>query len=193
MNNEDKQRDDYGLPINMRGCVTGRTSSAEPNESNTPKSGYWPVQSENGDVDRGFIDGVRVTKGEAGYKPTDNSDLIALLKLATKVTKEGQPVKYDGCSGGMSAFWRAVFKRPPPWEGCCDEHDQPYAAGGTRRDRLTADDKLRACVEAKGHPIWAFLMFWGVRFGGHPLWPFPWRWGFSKKWYTPYEYPDYKD
>ena len=39
--------------------------------------------------------------------------------------------KYDGCSGGMSWAWRFLFRKNPPWEGCCDVHDQPYAKGGT--------------------------------------------------------------
>lgn len=94
--------------------------------------------------------------------------------------------KYDGCSGGMSAGWRVLFKKAPPWEGCCDKHDQPYAQGGTRLERLEADIELRKCVSENGHPIWAALMYYAVRVGGHPLLPTPWRWGFLQQYPTPY-------
>ncbi len=123
---------------------------------------------------KGNIDDVRVTKGASRYP-------------------EEPPVKYDGCSGGMSFFWKKLTGKPPPWEGCCDAHDQPYAKGGTRSDRLEADSKLRKCVSDNGHPIWAFLMYYGVRMGGSPRFPFPWRWGFNKPYYTPYEDPNYND
>ena len=87
--------------------------------------------------------------------------------------------QYDGCSGGMSLAWRWLFKCPPPWEGCCDAHDQPYAEGGTASQRKAADVHLLRCVIATGHPWWAVLMFIMVRLGGVPWLPLPWRWGFS--------------
>lgn len=89
--------------------------------------------------------------------------------------------KYDGCSGGMSVMWRKLFKKPPPWEGCCDIHDQPYAQGGTKEQRKDADLDLMVCVAGSGHPIWAFLMWAAVRIGGVPWLPTPWRWGFKTK------------
>lgn len=93
--------------------------------------------------------------------------------------------KYDGCSGGMSALWKKIFKSPPPWEGCCDIHDQPYAKGGTVKQRIKADVDLMICVILSGHPILAFVMWAFVRFGGVPWLPTPWRWGFATKnrWY----------
>ena len=94
--------------------------------------------------------------------------------------------KYDGCSGGMSKTWRKVLGKNPPWEGCCDVHDQPYARGGSWLDRLIADIELLACMWKGGHPFWALVMFIGVRIGGVPFLPTPWRWGFNTKryWYT---------
>ena len=99
--------------------------------------------------------------------------------------------KYDGCSGGMSRFWRWLWRVNPPWEGCCDVHDQPYAKGGTWLDRLFADINLLCCVWSGGHPLWAVAMFLGVRFGGVPWLPSPWRWGFEtpRYWYTDYVTP----
>lgn len=88
----------------------------------------------------------------------------------------------DGCSGGMSSIWRALFCKAPPWEGCCNEHDEEYAKGGTRRDRARSDARLLGCVANNGHPVWAILMWIAVRIGGHPALPFPWRWGFSGRW-----------
>lgn len=101
--------------------------------------------------------------------------------------------KYDGCSGGMSKAWRKLFGKAPPWEGCCDVHDQPYAKGGTFVERLFADIELLLCVAmpdkskgTKGHPFWALAMFIAVRIGGVPWLPFPWRWNFEGRsyWYT---------
>ena len=87
-------------------------------------------------------------------------------------------IKYDGCSGGMSKAWRWLFDAPPPWEGCCDRHDQPYTQGGTAKQRFEADIALLRCVAQVGHPWWAIAMFIAVRLGGGPYLPTPWRWGF---------------
>ena len=89
--------------------------------------------------------------------------------------------KYDGCSGGMSAIWGKLFNSTPPWEGCCDIHDQPYAKGGTVEQRKQADINLMVCVAQSGYPLWAVAMWCAVRFGGVPWLPMPWRWGFSTK------------
>lgn len=115
--------------------------------------------------------------------------------LNTKRSDRLKPFKSDGCSGGMSTFWRKVFGRPPPWEGCCETHDIPYHTGGTRTYRLESDLMLMFCVmnKRKGCGYWmsyayialGLLMFLAVRIGGHPLLPFPWRWGFG------YSYPKY--
>ena len=98
-----------------------------------------------------------------------------------------EEVKYDGCSGGMSDAWRKVFKHRPPWESCCDAHDQPYAKGGTAKERADADLQLMLCVARNGHPLWAVTMWVAVRVGGHPLLPTPWRWGFKQKYPSRYK------
>lgn len=85
----------------------------------------------------------------------------------------------DGCSGGMSVLWRKVLGSPPPWETCCFKHDEAYAVGGTKHQRLKADLKLAGCVVANGHPFWAAAMFAAVRLFGGPHWPLSWRWGFK--------------
>lgn len=89
------------------------------------------------------------------------------------------PFTTDGCSGGMTAAWRAVYRKDPPWNGLCVEHDKAYWVGGTVKARRAADRVLMAGVVMNGHPIWAFLMWASVRIGGHPLLPFSWRWGYG--------------
>jgi len=70
----------------------------------------------------------------------------------------------------MSWAWRKITGHGPPWEACCDEHDVFYAQGGSEADRLFADMRLLACVHAKGHPIWARIIFVGVSLGGWAHW-----------------------
>lgn len=38
----------------------------------------------------------------------------------------------NGCGGAgeISRAWRSVLGTPPPWEGCCDQHDLAYSQGG---------------------------------------------------------------
>lgn len=89
------------------------------------------------------------------------------------------PFTTDGCSGGMTLMWRAVFGQRPPWDDLCIEHDRAYWAGGTVEQRRVADRTLMAGVVTNGHPLWAFLMWASVRIGGHPLLPLSWRWGYG--------------
>jgi hypothetical protein len=81
----------------------------------------------------------------------------------------------------MTALWRVLARRDPPWKDCCVEHDRQYWPGGTAAERRAADALLRTCVAARGYPVWAVLMWAGVRIAGHPLLPFPWRWGYGWK------------
>jgi hypothetical protein len=114
---------------------------------------------------------------------------------------ELKPFTTDGCSGFMSFVWRLVFRKSPPWEGCCLAHDQAYWQGGPTELRLAADKDLRRCVAGKGHPYWAALMFIAVRIGG-PWWlPFPslrrhrraWHFSFFEvRWGYGWPYPRYK-
>lgn len=89
------------------------------------------------------------------------------------------PFTTDGCSGHI---YRNMFRKDPPWQGCCVEHDKLYWSGGSRHQRWDADIELMVCVARKGHPIVAFFMWLGVRFGGHPILPLPWRWGYGWEW-----------
>lgn len=78
---------------------------------------------------------------------------------------------------------------PDKWHPFCEEHDLAYWKGGTRRDRLNADRKLKAAIKESGHPCISEIYFIGTRFGGTPYLPTPWRWGFGKKYPSGYEKP----
>lgn len=92
-----------------------------------------------------------------------------------------KPFVTDGCSGGMSWFWKHVLHKKLPWERACVVHDKRYWIGGTREMRRKADCELMGHVAISGHPVWAVLMYIAVRIGGSPWLPFPWRWGFGWK------------
>jgi hypothetical protein len=92
----------------------------------------------------------------------------------------------DGCSGGLTATWRLIFRKDPPWNDLCIEHDRRYWRGGPVEDRRSADRALMAGVTMAGHPIFGFIMWVAVRIGGHPLIPLPWRWGYG--WKYPHSY-----
>jgi hypothetical protein len=91
----------------------------------------------------------------------------------------------DGCSGGLSLFWRILFRESPSFEHCCVTHDFAYWRGGTSDERERADAVLWRCVTLIGRPTWAWIMWAGVRPGGHPGLPFPWRWGYGNH-YRPF-------
>ena len=93
----------------------------------------------------------------------------------------------DGCSGGMSWAWRKFLRGPPPWEECCVKHDFAYWRGGFWKDRRNADLELMSCVRKNGHPVWAIIMYIGVRIGGSPIWPVSWRWGYGWQYTGRYE------
>ncbi len=102
--------------------------------------------------------------------------------------KPDYPFTTDGCSGGMSAFWRLIFRCAPPWEDLCIAHDKAYWKGGSRHERLKADRELLIGVIESGYPLIGFLMYYSVRFGGHPILPLPWRWSYGWKWLSRTDY-----
>lgn len=94
---------------------------------------------------------------------------------------ELRPFTTDGCSGGMTALWQLIFRKPPPWNELCVKHDLAYWRGGSAADRRNADAELLAGVAHNGHPVFAILMWLAVRPGGHPWLPLSWRWGYGYK------------
>jgi hypothetical protein len=73
----------------------------------------------------------------------------------------------------------------PPWEDCCEAHDEYYWRGGTWLDRLRADIGLYECIRASTTEFRAWLYFTGVRLGGSPLWPTTYRFGYRDPWWPP--------
>lgn len=65
---------------------------------------------------------------------------------------------------------------------CCVVHDFAYWCGGSDEQRAAADQAMRRCLMALGHPRLSGWMYLGVRLGGHPWLPFPWRWGYGWDW-----------
>lgn len=111
--------------------------------------------------------------------------LIALLATFLTVNTTAQEIvtaaaqnlpknfKSDGCS----LFPDGAYRH------CCVEHDLIYFKGGTRGERLKADNKLFRCVKnTKGwwHKLIAPVMWAGVRVGGVSFLPTPFRWGFGR-------------
>ena len=86
-----------------------------------------------------------------------------------------RPFTSDGCS----AFPDGTFAQKKLWLNCCTIHDIAYWQGGTREQRLQADQALRVCVEEVGEPEIAALMLAGVRVGGTPYLPTKFRWGYG--------------
>jgi hypothetical protein len=68
------------------------------------------------------------------------------------------------------------------YRDCCVEHDKAYYNGGTKAQRLKADNRLRACVGAKNgwwHKPVSLVMWSGVRIGGGGWTGTNFRWGYG--------------
>lgn len=68
---------------------------------------------------------------------------------------------------------RLLIPLETEWQqNACRRHDQRYALGGVRHDRLLADTYfLQELVEARMDPDLAEMYFWGVRMYGGEHWP----------------------
>ncbi|WP_374514879.1 hypothetical protein [Niveibacterium sp.] len=86
-----------------------------------------------------------------------------------------KPFTTDGCSSFPDGTpWQQTL-----WLDCCVKHDIAYWIGGTKDDRVAADEALEQCVAAVGEPEIAKLMLAGVRVGGTPYFPTTYRWGYG--------------
>jgi hypothetical protein len=101
----------------------------------------------------------------------------AVDRLATELYRERTPPPplppgrfvSDGCSCWPDGEWLP----------CCVAHDLAYWRGGTRRERLAADQAMKACVARQGRAVLSHIMYVGVRLGGVWWLPTPFRWGFG--------------
>ncbi|WP_394494927.1 hypothetical protein [Shewanella sp. ENK2] len=92
------------------------------------------------------------------------------------------PFTSDGCS----VFPDGTLADNQLWLACCTAHDFDYWQGGTAKERLESDQRLKQCVANLGQPHIASLMLAGVRVGGSPYFPTTYRWGYG--WPYPRDY-----
>jgi len=102
--------------------------------------------------------------------------VIILLVLALAVPAGAGhlpplPSDSNGCSGGVSWFWRTVTHRVPVFERCCYRHDRAYRRGGIWSDRAQDDRDLGACV-SRDDPFAGSVMFLFVVTFGQVHYPF---------------------
>lgn len=103
--------------------------------------------------------------------------LCFIFILSTTVYAQGiKPFTSDGCS----LFPDGDMNNRTLWCECCFLHDIAYWMGGTKSEKLQADQALKACVLKKtGNKVLAEVMFRGVQIGGHPVFPTGYRWAYG--------------
>lgn len=79
-------------------------------------------------------------------------------------------------------------QNPTLWKDCCLVHDMFMWAGGNAQDRYDSDRTLLYCIQNKGAPYIARLMYTAVRAGSYSPVKYP-----SKKWNNGWpDRPDYQ-
>ena len=107
--------------------------------------------------------------------------LITLLAISILICACASPnhirnLTTDGCS----LFPDGDLKDRHLWCDCCFAHDIAYWRGGTREERMSADETLKACVQEKTNDkVLDETMFLGVRGGGSAAFPTWYRWGYG--------------
>ena len=97
----------------------------------------------------------------------------------------------DGCSGGMSdtyeklTVFHAKHGDTLPWRSCCVTHDEAYYYGGSKYEKMNADEILKKCVnDNQGGNAFGFMlgniMQGAVTPGGLPYFPTSYRWGYGE-------------
>lgn len=73
----------------------------------------------------------------------------------------------DGCSAGLNRACKILLKgKRCPWDGACRQHDLDYYRGGSPRDRLLADVRLKNTIQKKGYRKVAMVVYYSVRLAG---------------------------
>jgi hypothetical protein len=110
------------------------------------------------------------------FRPVVQALAGALLICGSAYAADLRDFTSDGCS----LFPDGSLKDRDLWCGCCFNHDIAYWQGGTKEERKSADEALRACVlERTNSQLLAKVMYDGVRAGGHPAFPAGYRWGYG--------------
>lgn len=96
---------------------------------------------------------------------------IAVLALAVTAASNVSAQETDGSTTGVHVLHeyledRCSFVPDLDIGFCCGDHDEAYAIGGDRKDRLNADRSFRQCIRNAGRPVVAFIYYWGVRLFG---------------------------
>lgn len=73
------------------------------------------------------------------------------------------PFQTDYCTG----IPEGTLQNPSAWKNCCLKHDMFFWAGGDKSDRDESDLALRNCVEEKGYPKIAWVIYHAVRLGSY--------------------------
>lgn len=84
------------------------------------------------------------------------------------------PPNTNGCSGGVSKFWRNVTHRVPVWEFCCYDHDYAYRAGGGWTAKARADYNLGVCI-SRYDPFAGSVIYATVALVGQIFWNYKGR------------------
>lgn len=90
--------------------------------------------------------------------PNNDYSLEALLEIQ------------DGCSGGVTWFYKKFLGRDIRFRYCCDEHDVAYYEGGSSKDRRIADKRFRQCIAERGHTVKSWIFYSAVRAFGWLYW-----------------------
>lgn len=100
---------------------------------------------------------------EMTFSKCNRAILPALLIFSSALASSLKPFHSNLCTG----FPPGTKTNPNQWRHCCIEHDLDFWAGGCKHHRISADKRLRSCVEQTGAREIAFLMYLGVRIGSY--------------------------
>lgn len=93
-----------------------------------------------------------------------------------------RPFTSDGCSMALDSFPGTSHE---PWISCCVVHDTQYWIGGTKEQKIRADEDLKACMQNKGGATQRLGRIYEVfvnRFGsGRSSTTFRWGYGWNYK------------
>lgn len=75
----------------------------------------------------------------------------------------------NGCGklGTLTKLHRLLWRKPLPYESCCDEHDLGYEQMTSPEERKWLDQRFRECLAEKGYKVTGAVFYYLVRwFGG---------------------------
>lgn len=114
--------------------------------------------------------------------------LLLLLPAVAMATPELRPFATDGCTLSPDGTPR----NRTLWRACCVAHDLRLWGGGTKEQRVSADEELFSCVEKKAGTTIAKIFLAGVRLGSYSPYKIPAKvWG--NAWYDRSGYRELPD